>query len=99
VLTGRPHAAQVSVSGVMKPHDYEPAARTHAMLRQSVDLGAKQGFRNGAVAAVLSDADSATVLVAPSCGGDVARWRVKERGGRLAFTGWLDRTALALGAI
>jgi hypothetical protein len=41
----------------------------------------------------------ATVLVAPSCGGDVARWRVKERGGRFAFTGWLDRTASALGAI
>jgi FtsP/CotA-like multicopper oxidase with cupredoxin domain len=99
MMTGHDHGGGVSVSGVMEPHDYRPDAPAHAMLRQTVDLGARPAFRGGAVVAVLSDPDSATVLVAPAQGGTITRWRARKRGGPLVFVGSLDRLASALGAI
>lgn len=93
-----PHGSHVSISGVMMPYSYEAAAPRYVALRQSVDLAGKPGFGDGATVASLSNADSATVIVAPAGGGRPVLLAARASGADLEPRGRLDLRARAIAA-
>jgi len=74
------HEVDVSPSGVMRPHDYEPAAPRMATTVQKLDLG----IAGGATAGAVSTLTGAQVLVAPVGGGRLTQWGVPGRAKKLA---------------
>lgn len=94
------HGSQdVTASGVMRPHPYEPAARRAATLRQRLDLSSVPELAAGGHVAALSNPTSATVLVAAADGGALTRWAVADLDVGLTFQGLSSLPATSVSAL
>jgi FtsP/CotA-like multicopper oxidase with cupredoxin domain len=77
-LAPHDHMVDVSPSGVMRPHEYQPDAPRMATERQTVDLGVVKNLGAGAVAGAVSTLDGAQIIVAPRAGGQLSLWGIAK---------------------
>lgn len=66
----------VGVSGVARPHDYQPEAHRLLTAVTTVDFSGQSAFDDGAVVATVSTPTGALLVAVPSNGGPLRTWRL-----------------------